>query len=142
VIRLSRVTCHDEHGEMVPTPVLRVRSQSNAFSEGWLALAIGAAKGFSGMGLKAREHDLLWMLLGTIDYENYVSINQRHIAAATGIHPVTVSRSLARLVELGIVTCTSLTGSRQYRLNPHFVWRGSGKNHHNAIEGEHLKLTP
>ena len=75
-------------------------------------------------------------LMGLLDYENEILINQKDIAKRLHISPAQVSRTIKKLVEANYL----LIGQRHqgtcksYRLNPCVAWRGSHGAHRKALD--------
>ena len=79
-------------------------------------------------------------LLGRIDFENLMVVNQAELAKELGMHRQHVQRSIKRLIALGVILEGPKIGiSRSYRLNPEFGWKGSARNHVIALDQERKK---
>lgn len=77
---------------------------------------------------------VLIALLAALDYENWLAMKQSALAARIGMSPAHFSRGMRKLIEAGIVLKnTNPTATRVYRLNPEYVWRGTGVNHRRAV---------
>lgn len=71
---------------------------------------------------------VLFVMLRWLDYENNICISHAHIAQACGISRPAVSRSIKRLVEVGLIRESLRVpgGAVAYTLNPRLVWKGKG----------------
>jgi predicted transcriptional regulator len=121
-------------GEILPHVLVAMPQKvPNGFSEGWVAMAQSAAKLFAGIK-SADDHRVLWMLLAQFDFENYIRIEQAEIAKELGMHRPNVSQSIKRLHELGVLSEGPKVGrSRTYKISPSYGWKGSSKNHQQAL---------
>jgi biotin operon repressor len=108
----------------------------NGFGAGWVALGMNAAECLARTDMAGSDYRLLFLLLSRLDFENYIGMNQSELGRQLGMHKVTVSRSLKRLVDEGIVLVRD-ESPKGYRMNPHFAWRGSARQHLKALD---LKL--
>jgi hypothetical protein len=72
---------------------------------------------------------VLHAMLGQIDFENYIVVNQSLIAEQLGMKRPNVAREIRKLVNKGVLRKGPKSGCQvTYQLNPHFAWRGkSGK---------------
>lgn len=79
-------------------------------------------------------------LMGRLDWENYIAVQQVDIAADLKMHRVSVTKALGLLVSKGVLLKgPSLGRSASYRLNPHYGWRGSITNLE-AARRSHLRV--
>jgi predicted transcriptional regulator len=131
----------DANGEIHEGAVLAlvVPKRKNGFDEGWVAVAQNAylALANSGLGLDARR--VLDILLARLDFENWIHLPQAEIAKILNMQRSHVSRAMRDLEKVGVILRGPKVGrSITYRINPHFGWKGSAKNH-NAALNEDLK---
>lgn len=122
-------------GEMVDGFIAVIQpKQHNGFG-GWFAMNQNALKAIRQAGLQGRDYDVLFCLLEYLDFENLIQISQQDIANELQMERSHVNRSIKRLAELGLLLEGPKIGrSRTYRLNPSFGWKGSAKNHREALE--------
>jgi hypothetical protein len=112
----------------------------NAFTHGWVAMAQPALDLLADSDLTGEELKVLLKLLGRLDFENFLLINQSELAKSMGIQRTNVNRSIKRLVALEVLIEGPKAGPlRTYRLNPTFGWKGSAKNHKNVVDLESRK---
>lgn len=85
--------------------------------------------------LNGEELRVLLILLGSLDYENYIQIPQMDIVEALGMQKPNVSRAIKKLLEIGVILIGPKIGrSHSYRLNPKFGWKGTVTNHKRALK--------
>jgi biotin operon repressor len=126
-------------GELLEGVVALVSSRKrNGFGKEWFAMAMSAAMDFARADLSAADYRVLLAMLAKLDFENHLAINQADLARELDLHRVTVCRSISTLLKLGIILETGKSPNG-YRLNPSMAWRGSGRNHREALS--HLRLT-
>lgn len=110
------------------------RKIPNGFAEGWVAMAQNALDLLATSDLRGDDLKVLLYLLGRLDFENLIQIEQVGIASKLGLHKAAVSRSIRHLLAQGCVLEGPKIGrSRTYRLNPHYGWKGSAKEHQKAL---------
>ena len=112
--------------------------RKSAFGTRWLAMAQDALDLLaSDKSLEGQDLKVLLKLLGRLDFENLLIINQAEIARELAMHRQHVRRSIKRLLTIGVLLEGPKVGiSRSYRLNPHFGWKGSAQNHVIALDQE------
>lgn len=84
----------------------------------------------------AQDRDLGWeagrvlmLLLGRVDFENYVRLPQKEIGDLLDMKAPHVSRAVTTLVERNLLLKgPKVSGSWTYRLNSQVAWRGKVKN--------------
>ncbi|MFU8899854.1 MAG: MarR family transcriptional regulator, partial [Roseinatronobacter sp.] len=70
-----------------------------------------------------------------LDFENFIQISQAEIAAELEMQRSNVSRSMKRLIDLGVIRPGPKVGrSLTYQLHPDLAWKGKSKTHHKARE--------
>ena len=132
----KRVSSVDlDTGEILEYSLVAVqRKIPNGFAGGWLAMALDALDMLAASDLRGDDLRVLLALLGRLDFENLIQLEQVAIAERLGMQKPHVSRSIKRLIALGcLLEGPKIGRSRTYRLNPAYGWRGSSKNHHKAL---------
>lgn len=134
-----QVGLHDAGtGEVVEGIVIAVPPRRrNGFVEGWAAVALEPAKMIAMHKRELGEDGLAlaFLMVGSLDFENFILLKQSEIAKQLGMQRPNVSRAMKRLIDINMIIPGPKVGRRQtYRLNPHFGWRGSAKNHHEALK--------
>lgn len=110
------------------------RKVPNGFAGGWVAMALEPLEMLAASDLRGDDLRVLLALLGRLDFENLIQIEQTAIAEKLGMQKQHFSRSIKRLIAQGCLLQGPKIGrSRTYRLNPAYGWRGSGKEHQKAL---------
>lgn len=79
--------------------------------------------------LTLQPKNVLFYLLGQLDFENYLHVSQRDIADALGMQKQHVSRAMRLLIAKGIVLDGPKVGRmKTYRLSPNLGWKGRVTN--------------
>lgn len=132
----NRVSSVDlDTGEILEYSLIAMpRKIPNGFAGGWVAMALNALDMLAASDLRGDDLRVLLALLGRLDFENLIQLEQVAIAERLGMKKPNVSRSIKRLIALGcLLEGPKIGRSRTYRLNPAYGWRGSGANHHKAL---------
>ena len=91
------------------------------------------------LGDQARR--VLFVILGKLDFENFILVSQSEIAETISMHRSDVSKAIAKLEGEGIIVRGPKAGrSATFRLNPSFGWKGSAANHQKALK-ERMKAS-
>jgi hypothetical protein len=124
-------------GEILEGATLAVvyARRKNGFREGWVAMAQDAMTKLAVADLGHQATRVLLVLLGRLDFENELVIVQAELGRQLSMPAPNVSRAITRLVDEGVL----LTGPRianrcSYRLNPSYGWKGSARNHQEALQ--------
>jgi hypothetical protein len=122
-------------GEILEYSLVAIqRKIPNGFTGGWMAMALEALDMLATSDLRGDDLRVLLSLLGRLDFENLIQIEQTAIAERLKMQKQHVSRSIKRLIVIGcLLEGPKIGRSRTYRLNPAYGWRGSAKNHHEAL---------
>lgn len=110
--------------------------RKNGFVNGWVAMSqqkalIELAK--ADLGDEARR--VLFVLLGHVEYENFIVVPQAKMAEEIGMAKSHFSRALTRLVGEGVIERGPKVGRMvSLRLNPSYGWKGTAKNHVVALD--------
>ena len=113
----------------------------NGFVNGWVAMSqqralIELAK--ADLGDEARR--VLFVLLGHVEYENFIVVPQAAMAKQIGMATPNFSRAVSRLVAEGVIERGPKVGRMvSLRLNPAYGWKGTAKNHVIALDQERQK---
>ena len=134
-VRLGQVDMST--GEILEGATLAVfyPKRKNGFTTGWLAMAQDPLMKLAQADLGDEARRVLFALLASLDFENYLALNQAHLARELGLKPSNVSRAIARLVQEGVLLVgPRVQVSRTYTLNPHYGWKGSARGHQEALQ--------
>lgn len=134
---MQRVVSVDaDTGEILEGAVLGMfyPKRQNGFVRGWVAMSQGAMLELSKADLGDEARRVLFAVLGQLDFENYILLNQAELGELIGIQRANVSRAIAKLESLGVLIRGPKAGrSSTFRLNPSFGWKGSASNHQKAL---------
>lgn len=124
-----------ETGEILDYTVMVVpRRAPIGFREGWIVMAQTALELLATSDLRGDDLRVLLYLLGRLDFENLIQVEQTAAAEKLAMQKQNVNRSIKRLAELGcLIEGPKVGRSRTYRLNPNFGWKGSGSEHQKAL---------
>jgi len=104
-----------------------------AMQEGFIHLAK--------LGLRGQEMQVLMLVMGKLDFENWIRVSQTEIAQELDLNRSVVSRAIKRLVEEGILHKGPKVGtSSTYRLDPGFGVKGRAKNQKKIRDEIHLSV--
>jgi len=108
----------------------------NGFSGGWFSMSQTQLKVFiehrKELGLEG--FSVLMALLQRLDFQNLILVSQADLGRELGMHRQHVNAAIKKLVRLGaIIEGPKVNQNRTYRLNPSFGWKGSTKNHQEAL---------
>jgi MarR family protein len=80
------------------------------------------------------SYRVLMVLLGRLNFENWIHVPHKEIAEMLHMHASNVSRAIKLLERKGILLRSTLGSSRLYgyRLNPYYGWKGKSKKLQNA----------
>ena len=123
-----------EHGFVAYVPPKR----RNGFGDNWVALSQSAALALATSGVSKDTLRVFLGLLRHLEFENLLVLNQTELGKELGIHRRNIGYSMKTLTELGILLQGPRIGiTRSFRLNPEFGWKGTAKNHVNALDYHH-----
>lgn len=131
-----------DDGEIVEGAVLGMffPKRRNGFGRGWVAMAQPALMALARSNLGQQDWRVLAAVLGRLDFENYILLNQAEIASEIGMQRTHVNSSIRRLEEIGVLVRGPKAGrSSTFRLDPTFGWKGSAKGHKKALQ-ERMKV--
>jgi len=140
LVQLDIETGEIEHGFVAYV----APKKRNGFLNGWVAMSqqkalIDLAK--ADLGDEARR--VLFMLLGHVEYENYIVVPQSKLAFELGMAKANFSRAVARLVNEGVIERGPKIGRMiSLKLNASYGWKGTAKNHLISLDDERKKRQP
>ena len=123
-------------GELLEGAQLAVMwpKRRNGFREGWVAVSQNPMLELAKADLGAEASRVLFLVLGRLDFENWINLNQAAEAAGIGMKRPNFARALRKLIDLGVVLPGPKVGrNATFRLNPSFGWKGSAKGHNDAL---------
>ena len=71
---------------------------------------------------------VMLLLMGNLEFENYITIKQVAIAKKLDIDKADVSKAMRLLVDKGIILKVKQGTTAGYKLNPHYGWKGKVSN--------------
>jgi predicted transcriptional regulator len=84
---------------------------------------IATDKDMTGQTLK-----VMLLLMGNLEFENYITIKQVAIAKKLEMDKADVSKAMKVLVDKGIILKVKEGTTVAYKLNPHYGWKGKVSN--------------
>jgi len=113
----------------------------NGFGQRWMAMAQNAIQRVAlDPSLTGEDLRVFNFLVGEVDFENLLVVNQAEIARKMGWQRQNIQRSIKRLIAVGVLFEGPKIGiNRSYRFNPEFGWKGTAKNHVTALKDERSK---
>lgn len=109
--------------------------RNNGFKEGWMALAQSPLMVLAQSNISGETFRVLMAILSQLDFENWIQLRQAETAEKIGMKRSNFSRALRELEALEVLIKGPKVGrSVTYRLNPNFGWKGSAKNHKEALK--------
>ncbi len=126
----------DEKGKIKGCFPLEKKNLGN----GWVAVYQEVITQVAKEKLTGEQCSVFLYLLGKVDFENYLTINQSDVAQALGIRQPNVARAIKKLKELNIIVEGPRAGlNKTYRLNPYVAHKG--KNRKETILDFEAELT-
>jgi DNA-binding Lrp family transcriptional regulator len=91
--------------------------------------------------IKGEDWRVLAVLMGRLEYENWLYITQKGLAEILGMKQPTVARVIKKLIDKGIILKGKRLGNvNGYRLNAYYGWRGRINKEYQSTYEEHSKL--
>ena len=98
-------------------------------------MAQNALDALANSGLDGQAYRVLFKVLGRLDFENFIMLNQAEIARDLDMRKQHVNRAIKQLEGLGVMLRGPKSGKAiTFRLNPNFGWKGSAANHITALD--------
>ena len=116
-------------GEEFGFPVI-VGRKRNPYGKGWVMNSQDAAILLAkDKDIKGETHRVLWLIIGILDFENWVQLSVTEIAKELKMHRPDVSKAMKVLETKEIILRGPKVGrSYAFMLNPEFGWKGQVKN--------------
>jgi predicted transcriptional regulator len=77
---------------------------------------------------------VMLLLMGNLEFENYITIKQVTIAEKLKMYKPDVSKAMKLLVAKGIILKVKDGTTTAYKLNPHYGWKGKVVNRDKEIK--------
>lgn len=139
---MARITQIDENtGEIVGNYVAVIQPKKrNGFYQGWFAMSQVAIQDLREYGLTGRDYEVLFALLSFLDFENLIQVSQASLAKEIGMQKQHVNRAINKLIDTNVLIEGPKIGrSKTFKLNPNFGWKGTAKNHTEALKARMRK---
>ncbi len=116
-------------GEEYGFPVIIGRKR-DPYAKGWVMNSQDAAILLAkDKDIKGETHRVLWIIIGILDFENWVQLSVTEIAKELKMHRPDVSKAMKVLEEKEIILRGPKVGrSYAFMLNPEFGWKGKVRN--------------
>ena len=116
-------------GEDFGFPVVYGRKR-NPYGNGWVMNSQDAATLLAkDKDIKGETHRVLWLIIGILDFENWVQLSVTEIAKELKMHRPDVSKAMKVLEQKEVILRGPKLGrSYAFMLNPDFGWKGKVKN--------------
>lgn len=125
-----------ETGEIVQLVAHKLRTTPHPFKKaGFLQMSQEALLELAKNPVSGEARRVLDALCATLDFENYIPVSQRDLAALIGIKQPNVSRAMSELTERGIIVKGCRSGlSMTYRLSPTFGFKSKSANYRKLVQ--------
>lgn len=125
-IRQLRTVDADTGEVLLGTPVWFGAKVRSPYGRRWYMQSQEALEALAAdKELAGRPTRVLLYLLSRLDFENFIAVPQKDIAATLELHKSDVSKAIRLLISKGIlVEGPRAGGALALRLNPHWGWKG------------------
>jgi hypothetical protein len=119
------------------------KKQHSSFSRGgFMVLSQERSEMLANSDLGLVDFKVLHKLIGILDMDNLIAINQSEIAASMGLQKQNLGRAIKKLLaEQILIEGAKLGQHKSYRLNAYYGWKGSTENHNAALEADPIPLS-
>lgn len=116
------------------------KTRKNILGVHWVAAFQDGLTWLAQQDMTGEQWRVLAYLLGQLDFDNYLKVQQTEIADKLHMKKPNVSRAMKKLAELDVITVGPMAGrSKTYRLNPRIAHRGTKNYRNTLIEYDRLK---
>ena len=111
------------------------KKQHSSFSKGgFMVLSQERSDMLGDSDLDGTTFRVLHKLIGILDMDNLIAINQAELATRMKLQKQNLNRSIKKLLAEGIIIEGAKLGQhKSYRLNAYYGWKGSVENHNEAL---------
>ena len=119
------------------------KKQHSSFSRGgFMVLSQERSDMLAHSDLDGTTFKVLHKLIGILDMDNLIAINQTELAAQMKLQKQHFSRAIKKLIaEEILIEGAKLGQHKSYRLNSYYGWKGSTENHNAALELDPIPLS-
>lgn len=122
-------------GELLDGTPVWVGVKNNPYGRFFMANQDALVEIAKDKDLTLEPKNVLLYLFGKLDFENYIQVPQVEISKALNMDKSKVSKSIKLLISKEILLRgPKITRSSSFRLNPNYGWKGSAKNHKEALK--------
>jgi len=124
------VSINQDTGEILEGVLTYFGTKYNPYAEGWIVNSQEALEMLASDGdLSKDAYKVLILLMGRLDFENWINVPQKEIAEKLKINKGNISRAVSLLESKEIILREKKFGrSYIFRLNPYFAWKGKPVN--------------
>ena len=116
------------------------KTRKNVLGVHWVAAFQDGFTWLAQQRMTGEQLSVFLYLLGQLDFDNYLKVQQKDIAEKLHLNKSNVSKAMKKLAELDVITVGPMAGrSRTYRLNPRIAHRGAKNYRNTLIEYDKLK---
>lgn len=116
------------------------KTRKNVLGVHWVAAFQDGFTWLAQQKMTGEQSSVFLYLLGKLDFDNYLKVQQKDIAEALHMQKSHVSRAMKKLAELDVIVVGPMAGrSKTYRLNPRIAHRGTKNYRNTLIEYDRLK---
>lgn len=116
------------------------KTRKNVLGVHWVAAFQDGFTWLAQQGMTGEQWSVFAYLLGQLDFDNYLKIQQKDICEKLHMKKPNVSRAMKKLAELDVISVGPMAGrSKTYRLNPRIAHRGAKNYRNTLIEYDRLK---
>lgn len=116
------------------------KTRKNILGVHWVAAFQDGFTWLAQQGMTGEQWSVFAYLLGQLDFDNYLKIQQKDICEKLHMKKPNVSRAMKKLAELDVISVGPMAGrSKTYRLNPRIAHRGAKNYRNTLIEYDRLK---
>jgi hypothetical protein len=119
------------------------KKQHSSFSRGgFVVMSQERTEALADSDLDGTTLRVLLKLIGILDMDNLIAINQSEIAVQMKLQRSHFSRAIKKLLaEEILIEGAKLGQHKSYRLNAYYGWKGSTENHNSALEIDPIPLS-
>ena len=124
------VSINQDTGEILKGLLVYFGTKHNPYTKGWIVNSQEALELLaSDEDLSKDAYKVLILLMGRLDFENWINVPQKEICEKLNINKGNISRAVSLLESKEIILREKKFGrSYIFRLNPYFAWKGKPVN--------------
>lgn len=128
--RRNIASVDQDTGEILDGVIVYCGVKVNPYGGGWVMNSQEALEELAADDdLTGKTYKVLLVIMGRLDFENWIQISQTEIAERLKMQLSHVSRAISLLEKKGIILRGPKVGrSYAFRLNPYYGWKGKVRN--------------